>query len=412
MKKAPPSDRRFFFGVGDRSAVSARALAREFASRMGSSEADLLFPLFLPPSVLAIAPPSGPPAGGTAVTISGANFRPGATVLIGGLPATGVVVNGPTSISCNTTAHASGPATVRVTNVDGQSGRLINGYTYTVAIVTVGLNASFVSFDDGLTWTSNPTMPNGNWSDVCFASGIGFVAVNASGASVATSPDGVTWSAPATTGLPASLSAVTFGAGLFVAVGGTNCFTSPDGVNWTARNINGPAPAGYNDLAYNGSSIFAAVATVTIGTNAASSPDGINWTGQGGASNLLKVRWTGSLFVASSSLAQVWTSANGTAWNNRASPSPVRAIAGINAFITALGTNVAQHSVNGGVNWIGDTSPYDATVTLNRMMWSGTRFIAVGTNGGNATSLNGIDWLAGVARLAGNVSAAGIAMQV
>jgi hypothetical protein len=42
--------------------------------------------------VSGILPPSGPASGGTAVTITGANFAPGASAAIGGVPATGVVV--------------------------------------------------------------------------------------------------------------------------------------------------------------------------------------------------------------------------------------------------------------------------------------------------------------------------------
>jgi hypothetical protein len=43
-------------------------------------------------AVSGILPPSGPAAGGTAVTITGANFAPGASASIGGAPATGVFV--------------------------------------------------------------------------------------------------------------------------------------------------------------------------------------------------------------------------------------------------------------------------------------------------------------------------------
>ncbi len=88
-----------------------------------------------PPTVASIAPPSGTATGGTAVTITGTNFAGGATVTIGGSAATNVVVVSGTQITATTPAGSLGAATVTVT-VNGQSGNLANGFTYT-ATVTV-----------------------------------------------------------------------------------------------------------------------------------------------------------------------------------------------------------------------------------------------------------------------------------
>ena len=82
------------------------------------------------PTVSSVSPNNGPVAGGTAVTIAGTNFAAGATVTIGGTPATNVVVVSGTQITATTPAHAAGAATVTVT-VNGQSGNLTNGFTYT-----------------------------------------------------------------------------------------------------------------------------------------------------------------------------------------------------------------------------------------------------------------------------------------
>jgi hypothetical protein len=69
------------------------------------------------------------------VTITGTNFAAGAGVTFGGTAATNVVVVNGTTITATTPAHAAGAVTVAVT-VSGQSGSLLNGYTYdgTVAI--------------------------------------------------------------------------------------------------------------------------------------------------------------------------------------------------------------------------------------------------------------------------------------
>ena len=82
------------------------------------------------PTVTSIAPSSGPIAGGTAVTITGANFVSGATVSFGGSAATGVSVVNSTTINATTPAHAAGAVSVTVTNPDAQNGTLANGFTY------------------------------------------------------------------------------------------------------------------------------------------------------------------------------------------------------------------------------------------------------------------------------------------
>ncbi len=85
------------------------------------------------PTVTSIAPNSGTINGGTAVTITGTGFLAGATVSLGGTPATGVTVVNSTSITATTPAHAAGPVNVIVTNSDTQSGTLTQGFTYTTA---------------------------------------------------------------------------------------------------------------------------------------------------------------------------------------------------------------------------------------------------------------------------------------
>jgi hypothetical protein len=82
------------------------------------------------PTVTGVAPASGPAAGGTAVTIAGTNFLAGATVSVGGTAATGVTVVNGTTITATPAAHAGGVVSVTVTNADGQSSTLANGFTY------------------------------------------------------------------------------------------------------------------------------------------------------------------------------------------------------------------------------------------------------------------------------------------
>ena len=82
------------------------------------------------PTVATVSPTAGPGTGGTAVTISGTGFLSGAVVRFGGTAATAVNVVGSTSITARTPAHAAGVVNVVVTNTDGQSATLVNGYTF------------------------------------------------------------------------------------------------------------------------------------------------------------------------------------------------------------------------------------------------------------------------------------------
>jgi hypothetical protein len=86
------------------------------------------------PRVTGITPTQGTTFGGTNVTISGTNFAAGATVSIGGVPATDVALQSATAITATTPPHAAGSADVIVT-VNGRSGSLPAAFTYVAAVV-------------------------------------------------------------------------------------------------------------------------------------------------------------------------------------------------------------------------------------------------------------------------------------
>jgi hypothetical protein len=82
------------------------------------------------PTVTAVSPNSGSTAGGTSVTITGANFVATPAVTIGGTAATGVAFVNATTLTATAPAHATGLVNVVVTNPDAQAGTLTNGYAY------------------------------------------------------------------------------------------------------------------------------------------------------------------------------------------------------------------------------------------------------------------------------------------
>jgi len=84
----------------------------------------------LPPMVAGVVPQWGPVSGGSAVTIVGTCFRPGATASFGGIAASGVTVVSATAIAATTPAHAAGPVDVVVTNPGLPPATRVNGFTY------------------------------------------------------------------------------------------------------------------------------------------------------------------------------------------------------------------------------------------------------------------------------------------
>lgn len=112
--------------VARRAALCATVIVAAAAVRCGGSPTH---PGDQTPVVFSINPSTGPASGGTTVHIIGTNFAPGASVAIGGLPATDVVVESSASIAAKTPARAAGAADVAV-NVGGRIGTLAGAFTY------------------------------------------------------------------------------------------------------------------------------------------------------------------------------------------------------------------------------------------------------------------------------------------
>lgn len=96
---------------------------------------------FVPaPTLASITPSNGAATGGTAITLTGTAFQPGAAVSLGGSPAFAVnVASNGTSLTAVTNARPAGTVDVVVTNPDGQTVTLANGYTFNQAPVLSSL---------------------------------------------------------------------------------------------------------------------------------------------------------------------------------------------------------------------------------------------------------------------------------
>ena len=97
--------------------------------------------LFNPfPGVTNVTPGCGISSGGTAITISGSNFVNGATVTIGGQPASNVSYINSNTLTAQTPAGLAGARPVVVTNPDTQTATLGNGFLYVSSITFGGLS--------------------------------------------------------------------------------------------------------------------------------------------------------------------------------------------------------------------------------------------------------------------------------
>ncbi|HWU36565.1 MAG TPA: IPT/TIG domain-containing protein, partial [Candidatus Acidoferrum sp.] len=90
--------------------------------------------------ISSITPASGPVAGGTAVSIIGGGFQSGATVTLGGVPATVNSVTSSQIAGITGNASVSGTVDVVVTNPDGGVAVLENGFTYVAGPVSQEAN--------------------------------------------------------------------------------------------------------------------------------------------------------------------------------------------------------------------------------------------------------------------------------
>ncbi len=82
-----------------------------------------------PPFIASVAPGQGTIVGGTLITISGAYMTGVTNVIVGGIPATNMVVVSPTTITAVTPAHASGSVSLTVTT-PSRTTTLQNGFSY------------------------------------------------------------------------------------------------------------------------------------------------------------------------------------------------------------------------------------------------------------------------------------------
>jgi hypothetical protein len=275
------------------------------------------------PSVSALSPKAGPQAGGTPVTITGTGFVSGATVKFGSNEATGVTVNGSTSISATSPA-GTGTVDVTVTTPGGTSATSgADQFTYAPAPTVTGVtpsagstggatsvtitgtslaSATAVNFGATPATITNDTSTSITATSPAHTAGTVDVTVVTPGGTSATSAnDHYTYTAPVApivTGVHPSSGPI--GGGTVVTIAGTS-FTGATGVSAVKFGSSNAASYTVNsDTQITATSPAGSAGTVDItvtasgGTSATGSPDRFTYITPPPANYALSISFTGA----------------------------------------------------------------------------------------------------------------------
>ena len=126
------------------------------------------------------------------------------------------------------------------------------------------------------------------------------------------------------------------------------------------------------------------------------SPDGLNYTAQAANAynTLAAVTWTGTQFVAAGLGGTILTSPDGVAWTSRKSGPSSEALQGVaasgaRAVVTSASTGAVYTSPD-GITWTENAAA--SPQALLDIVWSGSKFVAVGYGGTIVTSPDGLAW--------------------
>ena len=177
---------------------------------------------------------------------------------------------------------------------------------------------------------------------------------------------------------------------------------------WSVQSL--PVPSGstvrLNGVVHSGSQY------VAVGEGIFTSPDGVTWTERptGVSQALNAVTWTGSRFVAVGNGGTVLTSTDGASWALQGVPAalePVlKGVAASGNMYVAVGTQWSTATSTyaeliltsaDGVTWNKAAQSY--SMALDDVVWSGTKFVAAGTELGGMNALaavlvsaDGVTW--------------------
>jgi len=220
-----------------------------------------------------------------------------------------------------------------------------------------------------------------------------YVAVGNDG-TMTTSTNGTSWTSRTSGFGSTSINSVTYGDALYVAVGNDGTMTtSTNGTSWTSR-TSGFGSTSINSVTY-GDALYVAVGndgTMTTST------DGTTWTSRTsgfGSENIRGVTYGDGLYVAGGYDGKLTTSPDGTTWTSRTSGFGGDNIFGVgygNGLFIAVGD--AMTTSPDGITWTARTY---GTTQLYSVKYAGGVYVAAGYPGNSInliTSPDGITWTA------------------
>ena len=283
-------------------------------------------------------------------------------------------------VNSGTTLGSSGPTHTSGSASNGTTSLLYVGTTATVSVSritdagTVDGVVTLTVTDTGAGYTVAPDVTildanakyvviSGSSNDNCYTTVAGLVA-------------GSAWTAGASTA-KLDLKSITYGNGIYVAVGGTSsAVSSTTGTSWTSRTIPTLGSGSYSAVVY-GNETFVAISTGSSLSTAVSS-NGTSWISGGnlpaGFTSGTSVAYGNGRFVAISSSSRnvAYSTNKGTSWTLSASQLPASATwtkvsygQGL-FFAIASGTNLCATSPD-GVTWTPHAMPSSSD-------WSGIVF--------------------------------------
>jgi hypothetical protein len=251
---------------------------------------------------------------------------------------------------------------------------------------------SIKAANDGTTWTTR-TSGFGTTSirGVTYGDGL-YVAVGFSG-TLTTSTDGITWTTR-TSGFGATrIYGVTYGDGLYVAVGSSGTLTtSTDGITWTTR-TSGFGATYINGVTY-GDGLYVAVGN---DGDLKTSTDGTTWTSRTsgfGSTYIRGVTYGDGLYVAVGDSGTLTTSTDGINWTTRTSGFVVTRIYGVtygDGLYVAVGESGKLTTSTDGTTWTSRTSGFGSTY-IRGVTYGDGLYVAVGSSAKLSTSTDGTTW--------------------
>lgn len=286
-----------------------------------------------PLTVTSVTPNSGPPAGGSVVTIKGSGFVVGASVLFGLVPGTGVTVvnNAQITVTAPSNSVSSGALSVTVVNPGGVSGSISAAFTYSanagpLAVTTITPTSGALAGGTSVT-----------------ISGSGLSAVTsvlfggAPGTALTVTNDSMlTVTSPPRAAGPVTVTVVTASGSSATVPSGFLYSASASNTEFTSLNPTTGSTAGGTTVTLTGSG-FAAGMTVTFGGAAAAA---VNVASPTQATAVVPARTAGTVDVVLNVAGQSATLASGFTYQVGAAPGPINLPArGFGLFVFAGGTS-------------------------------------------------------------------------